>query len=135
MAPGSGILYAGEFRNEFTGIAISIYQGFPSGPFGSGGPSADATAFSGDYVGFAEPGVLFVPDAYVSGAFLSNSSTYGNTTLASLGLTAGETVYTFGSGDTMTVKVVPEPTTSALMVLASIGLLVRRRRRSAEPQH
>jgi hypothetical protein len=48
----------------------------------------------------APDGQLIVPFDYVSGDPLSASSTYVGATIASLGMTPGEYVWTWGSGDT-----------------------------------
>jgi hypothetical protein len=61
---------------------------------------------SGDLVGIAgnvnvgadHVGVLTVPDGYVSGTALSDSMTFNNATFASLGLTPGTYVWTWGTG-------------------------------------
>jgi hypothetical protein len=130
LGPAAGELSAGEWRLGPTEASVGLYQGFPSGPFGSGAATQDVAETSGDYVGFGGSGLLLVPGGYVSGAHLSNSTTFADVTLASLGLSAGQTVYTFGSGDTVTVSVVPEPATSALIALGGISLFALRRRRT-----
>ena len=52
-------------------------------------------------------------------------------TLASLGMDLGSYTWSWGSGgtaDSLTLNVVPEPSTAALMVLGIVGLAARRRR-------
>jgi hypothetical protein len=83
-------------------------EGNLSGPtmgfgfFGSGGPTL-ASSGSGDMVGIyadvyaIKPG-LIVPAGYVSGTALSDSATYNNATLATLGVTPGTYVWTWGKG-------------------------------------
>ena len=84
-----------------TGAAsrVDTYQGF-TGPtsFGSGLASSPNTA-SGEFVSMSgEGGQLFVPHHYVSGAALSDSMTFNNATLATLGVTPGTYVWTWGTG-------------------------------------
>jgi hypothetical protein len=65
---------------------------------------------------------------YASGAPLSDTATYAGQSFATLGLTPGVYLYTFGSGtdaDTFTVEVgapVPEPSTWAMMLVGFAGL-------------
>ena len=110
-----------------------------SGPssFGSGGFFA-ASAGSGDTVGISIGGVisdvLFLPDNYVSGASLSDSATWDNATIASLGLTPGTYTWTWGSGasaDSFTVQIdasTPEPGSVALFGAGFVGLAALSRR-------
>ena len=87
---------------------FDAYTGF-TGPasYGSGAPNG-ATTGSGDGVGIAGSGagvagfngepLLFVPVDYVSGGDLSDSATYDNATLASLGVTLGTYTWTWDGG-------------------------------------
>jgi hypothetical protein len=65
--------------------------------------------------------VLFLPVNYVSGAPLSDSATWDNATIASLGLTPGTYTWTWGSGasaDSFTVQIeasTPQPGSMALL--------------------
>ena len=76
-----------------------------------------------------------MPSRYGSGN-LSNSATWSNATFASLGLTPGTYVWTWGSGEhqdsfTLNIRHVPEPTTLTLLgsAVACLAWLRRRRRR------
>jgi PEP-CTERM motif-containing protein len=133
LGPSAGVAIVGT-----GGAAFVIYTGF-SGPasFGTGG-LVGASSGSGDVFGLeAFPQQLIVPDGY-SGSSLSGSSTFDNVTIASLGLTPGRYVYTWGSGadaDSLTVNVaaVPEPSTWAMMLLGFAGLGFAGYRKSRRP--
>jgi PEP-CTERM motif len=85
--------------------------------------------------------VVAVPLDYVSGAALGTSTaTFAGATIASLGLTPGSYVWSWGSGptaDTFTLDIVagagvgaavPEPATWATMLLGLAGLMLLRKR-------
>ena len=115
---------------------VDGYRGF-TGPasFGSGGFFAANTS-SGDFVGINIPGGLFVPNGYVSGAALSDSMTFNNATLASLGVTPGTYVWTWGTGlpnqnFTLVIGGVGVPdggSTVSLLGFALLGLVALRRK-------
>src|SRR5262249_31618551 len=78
---------------------VDIYEGI-TGPtsFGSGDIFFPTTT-SGDPVGLRISDMtLGVPRGYVSGAALSDSMTFDNATFASLGVTPGTYVWTWGTG-------------------------------------
>ena len=133
------------YANPYLGILIGgpadynsvpEYEGLlgPTG-FGSGG-GVNGTSGSGDVVAVAGyEGALSVPQGYVSDAPLSDIATFADTTLSDLGAVPGVYVYTWGSGadaDSLTVNIVPEPSTWAALSLgaAAVGLLTLRRRRA-----
>lgn len=107
------------------GLYVSI-----SGPsdIGSGSTSYYATSSSGDPVGvFLLQSALLLPNSYVSGASLSGTATWENSTISDLGLTEGQYVYTWGSGNnadslTLNIGAVPEPMTTGLLGV-SCGVL------------
>src|SRR5205814_10344200 len=81
------------------GGGVGMYKGI-TGPsrFGSGGIFGTTTS-SGDPVGTRISDMtLGVPHGYVSGATLSDSMTFNNATFASLGVTPGTYVWTWGTG-------------------------------------
>ena len=115
---------------------VDGYRGF-TGPasFGSGGFFAANTS-SGDFVGINIPGGLFVPNGYVSGAALSDSMTVNNATFASLGVTPGTYVWSWGTGlpnQNFTLVIggagVPDGgSTVSLLGFALFGLVALRRK-------
>jgi hypothetical protein len=119
---------------------IDVYSGL-SGP-GSFGPGAAAAQSSGtgDVFGVEGQQLLVLPSGYVSGAPLSGTSVYAGATFASLGVTPGTYVWTWGSTnttpDSLTLQIgpaaVPEPVSLSLLAVGVAGLVVRRwRRRTA----
>jgi hypothetical protein len=82
-----------------TRVTVDVYSGaFGPTSFGSGDVFFADTG-SGDLVGiFGFAGLMIVPFNYVSGTALSDSMTFNNATLASLGVTPGTYVWTWGTG-------------------------------------
>ena len=120
---------------------VDQYTGFMGPPsFGSGGPFAPNTG-SGDFVGISG-GIMFpfllVPQGYASGAALSDSMTFNNATFASLGVTPGTYVWTWGTGGnqnfTLQIGSVGVPgvpdggSTVSLLGCALLGLVALRRK-------
>jgi hypothetical protein len=94
---GDGVIITGPHGSGL----VDLYTGF-MGPssFGSGGPFAPDTG-SGDFVGISGGTMLtflLVPQGYMSGAALSDSMTFNNATFASLGVTPGTYVWSWGTG-------------------------------------
>src|SRR5262245_60314076 len=90
----SGLIGTGPF-----GAIVDTYQGF-TGPtsFGIGPGVHSPNTASGDFVSMSGNGQqLFVQHNYVSGAALSDSMTFNNATLATLGVTPGTYVWTWGT--------------------------------------
>ena len=103
-----------------------------SGPssIGPGVPSKPAFR-SGDMFGISFVGGLIVPIGYTSGSPLSGSSTYTGETFASIGLTPGTYVWSWGSGssaDSLTLNI-PEPSAVLFLATGLAGLAWRNRRR------
>lgn len=138
----AGLLPMGYLSQPAFGIGSTSYEsttdytGF-SGPvtYGSGGFTA-ASSGGGDKIVF-QAGTLDVPAGYVSGTHLSDTSTYAGATFASLGVTPGTYVWTWGSGrdaDSFTLNITdhvvatPEPASLALLTAGLIALRLKRRR-------
>lgn len=121
-----------------TGSDVDSQTYFPvSGPtdFGPGFASPGPDFSDGDLFGRFSPGNLFVPLDYNSGAPFTSSSTWVGQSIASLGMTPGTYVWTWGEGataDSMTLTVVPEPTTIGMLGMGIVAVvwLSRRRRRA-----
>ena len=120
---------------ELQGYGLSI-----TGPssFGSGsGTFADLS--SGDAVGINGSNTIYLPDGYVSDTALSSSATWDSATFASLGVTPGTYVWTFGTGadQSITLDIVAStPLPAALPLFATglgaLGFLSRRKKRKAQ---
>ncbi|WP_137177777.1 PEP-CTERM sorting domain-containing protein [Roseomonas sp. AR75] len=140
LNPGGGgpvpALIKGSAAGLTTAGDITIYD-LVSGPasFGSGDELAATSSF-GDVVYLdGAAAIIGVPQGYVSGAALSNGMTFAGASFASLGLTPGTYVWSWGGqtfGDTLTVQIgaaVPEPASLLLLGAGLIGLAATRRRR------
>lgn len=94
-----------------------------------------ATSSTGAFFGINRNlGYLVFEDGYTSGdAIGAMSATYSGQTLASLGIKEGTSTTTFGSGgntDSVTLVAIaaPEPSATALLGMAGLCLVARRRR-------
>jgi hypothetical protein len=92
----SGVIQTGPMSV----VNLDRYSGF-TGPtsFGSRG-SFFTNNGGGDFVGISntQGGSIYLPQGYVSGAALSDHMAFNNATLASLGVTPGTYVWTWGTG-------------------------------------
>lgn len=131
--PEFGLLWSGVIRTGPIDFAeLDLYGGL-TGPasFGSG-LATNSNSDSGDPVGiFGNFGRLFVPEGYLSGNPLSNTSTYLSESFNSLGVTPGTYVWTWGEGENQNVTLiigtsasVPEPASALLLGMALAGLLL-----------
>ncbi len=125
----------GVFRVGASGPA-DMYTGVIAPFFGSSVGFTAASSGTGDLFGFVA-GPFVVPDNYVSGAALSGTATFANTTFAMLGIAAGTFTSSWGTGanaDSLTLQIgpisVPEPGTLALLGLGLAGLGLSRRRKA-----
>ena len=109
--------------------------------FGSGAPLTYASSGSGATVGTDGGGNFEVPEGYISGSALSDTSTYDGASFARLGLTPGVYKATWGSSGSFTIIVAsPEPSTWILMLagFAGLGFAAWRARdmsRALRPRH
>ena len=111
-----------------------------------GGLGSPATSAAGGAVGLVTPPpgsppppfnslIIEVPQAYTFGTVIFDSATYNNATFASLGLTPGTYVWTWGAGpdQRFTLEIGPTPLPAALPLFATglggLGLLGWRRKR------
>ena len=118
-------------------VQVNLYGLGLVGPtmFGSGFTSF-ASSGSGDFVGIhGDERFLFLPQGYVSGHALSDSSTYNGATFGSLGLKPGTYKWTWGTGAnqnfTVNVGVPDSGSTDALLLLGLAALLGASRLRLA----
>ena len=108
---------------------VDLYHTESSGPvsFGSGHETF-ASSGSGQMVGIGGLHTLIVPGGYVSGTFLSASATYSNATVASLGVTPGTYVWTWGTGlnqnFTLQIPVPPPPVTGPPVAITNPATLI-----------
>jgi Ca2+-binding RTX toxin-like protein len=105
--PSFEIIKTGPWASSFTEYQAPLITG-PSSSFGSGGDTA-ANSGSGDFVGIiGVNGDLYVPYGYISDNPLSDSAIYYNATFASLGVTPGTYVWTWGTGadQSFTIQIV-----------------------------
>ena len=118
--------------------SVDLYRVF-SGPanFGSGGQhNATESLSSGNFVGIqASVNELFVPHGYISNSALSSSATWTGATFASLGVTPGTYVWSWGTGANQNFTLViggagvPDGgSTVSLLGFASFGLAALRRK-------
>jgi PEP-CTERM motif len=133
VTPNLGRFFSGVFTD--TNSSFADLDSVSPLAFGSGA-FVPASTTTGGPIGLVSglgdlPALLFPLD-YISGTALSDSSTYLDATISSLGLTPGAYVFGWGSGahaDTFTIDVVaspppavPEPSTWAMMLIGFAGL-------------
>ncbi|MFC7336479.1 PEP-CTERM sorting domain-containing protein [Haloferula chungangensis] len=117
-------------------VQADLYAITVGGPaaYGVGGATSDPTISTGTPVMLnLVVDRLVVPAGYVSNASLSATTTYSNLTLQNLGATPGSYVWTISADggtttDTVTLNVIPEPSSALLAGLGGLALLRRRRR-------
>jgi hypothetical protein len=124
-AGGLGINTATFISGPNSSYADS-YSGFTSVPsnFGSGSGGGN-TSGSGDVFGIIvdqnPPYFLLVPTGYTSGANISSTQTFNNTSLSTLGLTNGTYTYTWSGGSVDVVVGGPAPTPTPTPSTGAVG--------------
>lgn len=106
-------------------------------PFGGGiyDTRIYATSYVGDFFGVNNTD-LFLHNNYSSGASLSGTLIFENTSINAMQLISGDYISTLANGETFTLSIaegkqtsVPAPTSFALLVAGVCGLMVHRRRK------
>jgi hypothetical protein len=133
ILPSLGLISTGGVAGSLVASDLYVTDSAVSGPssFGSGGYSAPG-ASNGDLVDFSYDitiGLIYLPSGYASESILSNSTTWENANFASLGVTPGTYVWTWGTGaeQSFTLDIVaptvaaPEP---AALGMFGVGVLL-----------
>jgi hypothetical protein len=123
--------------SSMSGGNADTYIGFTGPSSFGGGDVALANFSSGDVFAF-DLDAMFLPSGYVSGNPLSDMAIYFTATFASLGLTPGTYVWTWGTGlenQNVTLQIGPAGvpdggTTVSLLGCALLGLAALRRKLS-----
>ena len=123
--------------SSMSGGNADTYIGFTGPSSFGGGDVALANFSSGDVFAF-DLDAMFLPSGYVSGNPLSDMAIYFTATVASLGLTPGTYVWTWGTGlenQNVTLQIGPAGvpdggTTVSLLGCALLGLAAFRRKLS-----
>lgn len=131
---GGGVVHPAFDGFRIGAAGFDLYTGgsWQGGILGAGS-YAFSTFDNGSSVGVSGylPGVS-VPEGYVSGSPIGPaSSTWQSETFESLGLSPGTFFFSWGTGessDSVTLKVIPEPSATLLMGVGVIGLFFFRRR-------
>jgi len=127
--PADAVLLEGS-----SSAGYNIYSGLTGPSNFGGGPHTAASSGTGDAMAIDGAfNIVVVPVGYVSGALVSSSATWDNTTLATLAVVSEVYTWTWGSGadaDSLTLyagvaapATAPEPG-SLLLVVAGTGALV-----------
>jgi hypothetical protein len=142
VTPILGRFFSGVFTDTNTSFA-DVFSFLPLA-FGPGQVTVASTTTGGPLGLVSGPGdlpALIFPRDYISETPLSDSSTYLGATISSLGMTPGDYVFGWGSGDhadTFTIDIIasappaaPEPSIWAMMLIGFAGLGYAAARRKA----
>jgi hypothetical protein len=135
--PSTGFLYTGSAASPYSEFQYYLGMSGPSS-FGTGG-TTDASSGTGSIIGlYGYFGDLVLPYGYTSETPISVSATYDNATFASLGVTPGTYVWTWGTGpdQSFTLEIGATPLPAALPLFATgLGVMSllgwRRKRKNA----
>jgi hypothetical protein len=112
------------------GVFTSQYNADIDGPanFGDGSVTQSPTGTGDELIFTGTNGSIFLPLGYVSGASLSDTATFSDSTFDSLGITQGTYTWTWGSGDTadsftLNAGSVPEPASVSLLAIGLLAFL------------
>ena len=101
VGPGQGAFGIGPLTTQNVSLYTGATFSYPPN-FGPGGGSGAPPTGSGDYFGVFSnvlpTNCLVVPTGYTSGNYISGTTTLSGATFSSLGMTAGNYNYTWGSG-------------------------------------
>ena len=113
-------------------VLTDSWNGVDIGAFSASFTLSNASQDFGYYVGLGVAvGGVIVDSNYVYGTNLVSGSTWASTTLANLNLSESDfRVITYdtlaGGTDTITLQVIPEPSTAVLFGFAVVGFVLRR---------
>ena len=130
--PGGWRTAAGSYVIDASNSNSPFYDGPREGDgrgFGSGTETAPTT-FTGDAFGIFQNS-LVLPDDWTSGSEIAGQMTWANVSLEDLGVDSSQdhTWTLRGTGDTITMSVIPEPRSYALLLGGLfLGLVALRRR-------
>lgn len=136
VLPSAGTVLVGPAG--LLGLYVFPVNFISDGPFGAGGIGIFASSSDGDAIGINDSADwLGVPLNYVSGNPLSGSATWSGATFASLGMTPGTYVWSWGreaTADSFTLHIgdcatVPEPSRAVIGLVGLMGAVVCHRRR------
>jgi hypothetical protein len=112
----------------YTGSSLmDSYSGI-TGPASFGpGLFKNADSESGSPFGFyGSLGFLHAPKNYASGGLITSSAVYANSTFSSLGMAPGRYTWTWPA-DSITLRIIPEPSSLALFAIGCAVIGCRRR--------
>jgi len=118
-----------DIRLRSVGGNNNWYYAVSPGDLGDSGQMTWFTTTSGSTTFALSDGEIALASDYVSGSTISGQSVIENKTIADVGLKPGTHTWTMsGSGDTVQVQVVPEPSTAIVLGLGSAFMLWALRR-------
>lgn len=132
--PAGGLLTVGGVASS-PSVDLDTYEAI-SGP-ARFGPNTGGVVFAdlatGDTISMFAGLQLNLPAGYVSGTELSGTATWLGKDLATLRMTPGTYMWTWGSGATadsltLNISVIPEPSSAALFLVGVTGAMSLRRR-------